>query len=106
MAEKRIRDLQDLARTMLIHANKRWPAAITANLWPYALRMANANLNETPNFQNKDYRSPDQMFSKTNASINAKHYKPFSCPMYVLDKSLQTNLPFHKWKQQSRVGSI
>ena len=66
--------------------------------------MANANLNATPNFQNKDYRSPEQLFSRTNVSINAKHYKPFGCPTYVLDKSLQTNLPFHKWKQRSRVG--
>ena len=104
MAEKRIRDLQDLARTMLIHANKRWPNAITANLWPYALRMANANLNATPNFQNKDSISPDQAFSMTNVSINPKHYKPFGCPVYVLDKSLQSNSPFHKWKQRSRVG--
>ena len=45
------------------------------------------------------------MFSKTNVSINAKHYKPFGCPTYILDKSLQTNLPFHKWKQQSRMGN-
>ena len=44
------------------------------------------------------------MFSKTNVSINAKHYKLFGCPIYILDKSLQTNLPFHKWKQRSRLG--
>ena len=37
LAEKRIRDLQDLTRTMLIHANARWQNAITVNLWPYAL---------------------------------------------------------------------
>ena len=32
LAEGRIRILQDLARTMLIHGNKRWPEAITAQL--------------------------------------------------------------------------
>jgi GAG-pre-integrase domain len=37
-AEKRIRDAQDHARTSLIHANRRWPEAIDARLWPYALR--------------------------------------------------------------------
>jgi hypothetical protein len=31
-AEKKIRDLQELARTMLLHARQRWPAAITTNL--------------------------------------------------------------------------
>jgi hypothetical protein len=48
VAERRIRELQDMARTMLIHANRRWPQAITANLWPYALRMANDAFNSMP----------------------------------------------------------
>jgi len=37
VAERRIRELQDQARTMLIHANKRWPEAINVHLWPYAI---------------------------------------------------------------------
>ena len=37
VAEKRIRDLQDNARTMLLHAQRMWEDAITINLWPYAL---------------------------------------------------------------------
>ena len=37
VAERRIRELQDHARCMLIHANRRWPEAIIPNLWPYAL---------------------------------------------------------------------
>jgi hypothetical protein len=37
-AERKIRDLQDGARTSLLHAMKKWPTAITVNLWPYALR--------------------------------------------------------------------
>ena len=40
VAERRIRELQELARTMLIHAHARWPEAITANLWPYEMRLA------------------------------------------------------------------
>jgi hypothetical protein len=46
-AEKRIRDLQDMARTSLIHANRMWPDAINIHLWPYALRHANESLNIT-----------------------------------------------------------
>ena len=38
VAEKRIRDLQDLTRTSLLHATARWPKAISVHLWPYALR--------------------------------------------------------------------
>ena len=40
ITERRIRDLQDKTRTMLVHARHRWPDVITANLMPYALRLA------------------------------------------------------------------
>ena len=43
LAERRIREIQELARTMLIHAAIRWPKCVTINLWPYAIRMANNN---------------------------------------------------------------
>jgi GAG-pre-integrase domain len=47
-AEKRIRDIQDMARTSLIHAQRRWPLAVNPHLWPYAIRHANHALNHTP----------------------------------------------------------
>jgi GAG-pre-integrase domain len=37
-AEKRIRDVQDLARSSKIHAMRRWPSAIDVRLCPYAIR--------------------------------------------------------------------
>jgi hypothetical protein len=54
-AEARIRRLQEMARTMLIHAKSKWPQEISANLWPYAMRMANEANNVTPNM-NDEYR--------------------------------------------------
>ena len=104
MAERRIRSLQELTRAMLIHAHKKWPAAISPNLWPYALRMANDNLNETPNMMDESRRSPLQMFSNSMVQCNVKHAKTFGCPCYVLDNSLQSGTIFHKWNQRSRVG--
>ena len=47
-AERRIRELQELARVMLIHANARWKDSITPNLWSYALRIASDAINNTP----------------------------------------------------------
>jgi hypothetical protein len=41
IAEKRIRDLQEQACTMLLHAKSRWPKRVSIHLWPYALRSAN-----------------------------------------------------------------
>jgi len=104
VAERRIRELQELARTMLIHATRRWPNAITANLWPYALRMANDVLNDAPSFQLTSRDSPHQAFSRTQVASNPKHHMPFGCPVYVLDNDLQGNKPFHKWKERARVG--
>jgi phenylalanyl-tRNA synthetase alpha subunit len=38
VAEKQIRDLiTENARAMLLFTQRRWPDAITTNLWPYAL---------------------------------------------------------------------
>ena len=51
IAERRIRELQNTTRTMLIHAAKRWPGCITANLWPYALKQACEIHNNTPSLQ-------------------------------------------------------
>jgi hypothetical protein len=104
LAEKRIRDLQDLTRTQLIYAASKWKNCITANLWPYAMRMANEALNNTSSLQDKHRRTPMQVFTSTQVNINAKHYKPFGCPTFVLHTALQTNQPFHKWKQRSQVG--
>ena len=54
IAERRIRELQDMTRTMLLHAASRWPGAITANLWPLAMRMANAILSESAKLKEPD----------------------------------------------------
>jgi hypothetical protein len=103
VAERRIQELTNLARTMLIHAGKRWSKAITANLWPYAIRMANDVLNATPN--SADEIAPIAKWSNSPVSTNPKHWQPFGCPVYVLDEELQTaGASFSKWKERARVG--
>jgi hypothetical protein len=105
MAERRITTLQEHARTMLIHANQPWPKGITANLWPDALRMADDVLNETPNMLHKQRITSQQIFLKTMVQTNLKHWKPFGCPVYVLDSRLQgSGGIFHEWKHRSKVG--
>jgi hypothetical protein len=48
IVEKRIRDIQDLGRSALLHAMKMWPDAITMALWPYAVRKVVDDLNSIP----------------------------------------------------------
>ena len=88
----------------MIHANRRWPEAISPNLWPYAVRMANEMINITPSLQDTMKRSPMQIFSRSKVNHNTKHQMTFGCPAYVLDNTLQQKGIFHKWNQRSRVG--
>jgi hypothetical protein len=48
VAEKRIRDLQESARTMMLQAANKWPTAHLISLWPYALCLANDVRNRMP----------------------------------------------------------
>ena len=89
---------------MRIHANARWSDSVKANLWPYAIRMANEAVNHTPSFQDEKKRSPIELFTGSSVSSNPKHWKPFGCPTYMLDNELQGSKPFHKWQQRSKPG--
>jgi hypothetical protein len=88
IAERRIRELQDLARAMLAHANPRKSNSITANLWPYAIRNAGDTINHTPSMQDADRRSSIEIFSNSKVATNPKHWKPFGCPIYGLTSKL------------------
>jgi hypothetical protein len=59
-AERRIRDLQDGARTSLLHAMKKWPSAINVHLWPYAMRYVNDVNNYIPRKGRQE--SPMELF--------------------------------------------
>jgi Reverse transcriptase (RNA-dependent DNA polymerase) len=101
-AEKRIRDLQELTRTSLLHAKKRWDVAIDAHLWSYALRYANDCINNTP-FPGCD-RPPIELFSGSTVSINIRDHHPFGCPAYALDANLQGGKKIPKWSSRAKLG--
>ena len=101
-AEKRIRDLQDRARTMMVHAKHRWRDAISANLWPYALRLANEV--HKASLRKKDGKSPLELFSSSPVAPDFKHLQPFGCPVYVLDAKIQGGNKGAKWSERARCG--
>ena len=105
VAERRIRELQDNGRAMMIHAHHRWKTHITHNLWPYALRMANHSYNNTPLLGRADGKTPLQLFTSTEVDSNPKHWKPFGCPSYVLTQNLRAGARIHhKWKNRANLG--
>jgi hypothetical protein len=89
VAKRRIQTLQDQARTILIHAQSRWPEAVDAHLWPYALRMANEVHNSTPITGNKNGVTPMELFHKSKVQPNLMHFYPFGCPVFVLKDQMQ-----------------
>jgi hypothetical protein len=90
VAERRIRDLQDSTRTMLIHAYRRWPKAIIVNLWSYAL--SNAKTSEMP----------PPMKRERERRLTSFH--PFGCPVHVLDARMQSRHKIPKWEERTRIG--
>ena len=105
VAERRIRDLTEHARTMLLHASHRWPKAINVHLWPYALRQAAHIRNHVP--RESEGGIPIQVFSGSNVHnrVFCKHQHTFGCPCYVLETPLQSGIGKPKWSERSRVGA-
>ena len=78
-AEKKIRDLQEMARTMLLHAQQRWPNAIDTYLWPFAMKMANDISNRSPAID--DGISPIEKFAQVAVAPRVKHSHTFGAPV-------------------------
>ena len=85
--EERIRDLQEAARTSLIHTKRRWSNAIDTHLWPYALRLANHVHSHTISLQKK--KLPINLFSQIKEVNEVKDFHTFRCLVNVLDAELQ-----------------
>ena len=87
-AERRIRSLQDMARTQLLHAAVRWPTAITTNLWPYAITNVSNSMNDSPAKDQKVTRM--ERFTQSGVRPNLKHHHHIGVPVYVLINELQS----------------
>jgi hypothetical protein len=79
IAEKKIRDLQENARTMMLHASLRWRRAHTVSLWPYALRMAVDVMNSTP-WDHGLKKSPIKIFASVACGQNFKIFMRLDVP--------------------------
>ncbi len=101
-ASKEISNPKDRASTCIVHANKRWPQAITTSLWPCTIQYAN---DSTVSIQDPRRRSPRQISSGSDVDINKRSCKPFDCPVYVLHSELQVNKPLDKWRSRARIGN-
>ena len=102
IAEKRIRDLTDQARTILLFAQSRWPGAVSTHLWPYALRAANDSLNNSPRLQDKVI--PSEAFTKQKTTMKVRQQHTFGCPVFALNNKLQGGKYLSRWSSHARIG--
>ena len=92
----------DSARSSgLAYAAHRNPA-ITAILWPYALRHASYVRRIMPREHHS--KSPQELFTGSPVRPTTKFLHAFGCPVYVLQDALQSGNSIPKWDQRSRVG--
>ena len=104
VAERRIRLLQDLARTMLTEAISKWPQANSPTLWPYAIRFAQHNLNNTPSMTIDRRTAPYEAFAGVRTRRHTNSAVPFGCPAYATKEEVANGKPFHKWAPRSTLG--
>ena len=75
IAEKRIRDLTEQVRKMLLHARSKCPSAVTIELWPYAMRQAQEVKNSMP--KDLSGKSPLEIFYKCEVALQLNNFHTF-----------------------------
>ena len=103
IAERRIKSLSEDARTMLAHGMQLWPQAINKTLWPFAIKAACRSRNHFN--LDSDGLSPAMKVSGIRTKVELRNEHPLFCPVYTLDKKLQSgmgNIP--KWNPRSDAG--
>ena len=102
IAKSHVKIITLAGRTLLLHAKRMWPEAITTMLWPLSLKATDDCHNELS--LNEAGSTPLRIFCQTTASIAPKHWYPFGCPVYVLDDHLKSGLAVPpKWEPRARI---
>ena len=99
-AERAIRTIMSIARTMMMHAGIHWPDVADPSLWPMAVKHSSFLYNHVPSHLSG--LSPNDLFTKTRwPQKKFLDLHVWGCPVYVLDKSLQDGNKIPRWKPRS-----
>ena len=99
-AERAIRTIMSIARTMMMHAGIHWPDVADPTLWPMAVKHSCYLFNHVPSHLNG--LSPTDLFTKTRwPQRKLLDIHVWGCPVYVLDKSLQDGKKIPRWQPRS-----
>ena len=99
-AERSIRTIMMIARTMMLHAAIHWPDVADACLWPMAVQHAVFLYNHVPDLSTG--LSPHDLFTRTRWPQRKFHdLHVWGCPVYVLDKTISDGKKVPRWKPRS-----
>lgn len=105
IAERAIRTMSNSARAMMIHAILHNPTAVTADLWPFAIKYAVYIWNKMPRMESGT--SPEEIFYQTKSDHELlRQAKVWGCPAYVLDPKLQDGKSLPRWSPRSKLGQF
>jgi len=100
IAERSIRTIMSIARTMMLHAAIHWPNMADATLWPLAVDYAVHIFNRVPNPHTG--LSPLDVFSNTRQPQRRLHdLHVWGSPAYLLDKTIADGKKLPRWKPKS-----
>ena len=100
IAERNIRTIMSISRTMMLHSALHWPDVADSTLWPMAVTHAVYVWNHMPDPTTG--LSPHDILSKTKWPHKRFHdLHVWGCPTYVLDKSLADGKKIPKWRPRS-----
>ena len=106
-AERAIRTIMAMARTMLIHQAAHWSQKLDTTTetsrWPMAVQLATHIYNHVPKIENG--LTPHELWTRTKEPVGKlNNLHVFGCPVYVLKKSIADGKKIPRWENRSVRG--
>ena len=99
-AERSIRTIMSIARTMMLHSAIHWPEVADATIWPMAVQHAVYLHNHMPSMETG--LAPVDIFTKSRWQQHKFHdLHVWGCPVYVLEKAMADGRKLPRWQPRS-----
>ena len=101
IAERSIRTIMQVARTMMLHAAIHWPEMADPSFWPMAVQHAVFLWNKMPTVETG--LSPHDIFTRSRWPQSKFHdIHTWGCPVYVLAKTIADGKKIPRWQPRSQ----
>ena len=101
IAERSIRTIMQIARTMMLHSAIHWPEMADPTFWPMAVQHAVFLWNKMP--ATETGLSPNDIFTRSRWPQSKFHdVHTWGCPVYVLAKTIADGKKLPRWQSRSQ----